>query len=283
MPARCAASGPAPWSPCSSWPRARRASPHPRPRPPRRPASPTAATDRRAASRVREPPTPSPPRRRPRAPRVVVLDPGHNGGNAGAPAAINRQVPDGRGGTKACNTTGTVDRRRVSRARLHLRRRAARGAAADRARRPRRADPRQTTRVSGPCVDVRGRAGEQAGADAVVSIHADGAAPAGHGFHVAYSDPPLNAAQRGPARTLAADLRDGLVQPPASRRRPTSAATGSPRASTSPGSTSPPARRRWSSARTCATPQEAAVVSSPAGRDRYAAAIADGILRFLGG
>ena len=40
-------------------------------------------------------------------PRVVVLDPGHNGGNAGAPAAINRQVPDGRGGTKACNTTGT--------------------------------------------------------------------------------------------------------------------------------------------------------------------------------
>ena len=39
--------------------------------------------------------------------RVVVLDPGHNGGNAGAPAAINRQVPDGRGGTKACNTTGT--------------------------------------------------------------------------------------------------------------------------------------------------------------------------------
>ena len=37
--------------------------------------------------------------------RVVVLDPGHNGGNAAAPAAINRQVPDGRGGTKACNTT----------------------------------------------------------------------------------------------------------------------------------------------------------------------------------
>ena len=47
----------------------------------------------------------------------------------------------------------------------------------------------------GPCVDVRGRAGERAGADAVVSIHADGAAPGGHGFHVAYSDPPLNAAQ----------------------------------------------------------------------------------------
>ena len=62
----------------------------------------------------------------------------------------------------------------------------------------------------GPCVDERGRAGERAGADAVVSIHADGAGPGDRGFHVAYSDPPLNAVQRGPARTLAADLRDGL-------------------------------------------------------------------------
>ncbi len=40
-------------------------------------------------------------------PAVVVLDPGHNGGNATHPREVNRQVPDGRGGTKACNTTGT--------------------------------------------------------------------------------------------------------------------------------------------------------------------------------
>src|SRR5581483_2758393 len=41
------------------------------------------------------------------AKRIVLLDPGHNGGNAAAPAKINKQVPDGRGGTKACNTVGT--------------------------------------------------------------------------------------------------------------------------------------------------------------------------------
>ena len=35
---------------------------------------------------------------------VVFLDPGHNGAND---ASINRQVPDGRGGTKDCQTTGT--------------------------------------------------------------------------------------------------------------------------------------------------------------------------------
>ncbi|MDQ4103141.1 MAG: N-acetylmuramoyl-L-alanine amidase, partial [Actinomycetota bacterium] len=38
---------------------------------------------------------------------TVVLDPGHNGANASHSAEINRLVPDGRGGTKACNTTGT--------------------------------------------------------------------------------------------------------------------------------------------------------------------------------
>ena len=38
--------------------------------------------------------------------RVVVLDPGHDGGNASHPAEINRQVPAG-GFTKACDTTGT--------------------------------------------------------------------------------------------------------------------------------------------------------------------------------
>ena len=141
--------------------------------------------------------------------RVVVLDPGHNGGNAGAPAAINRQVPDGRGGTKACNTTGTSTDAGYAEhaftfdvAQRVEQRLSARGV--------RVVLTRTDDHGVGPCVDERGRAGDQADADAVVSIHADGAAPSGKGFHVAYSDPPLNAAQRGPARTLATDLRDGL-------------------------------------------------------------------------
>ena len=132
----------------------------------------------------------------------------------------------------------------------------------------------------GPCVDERGRAGEEAGADAVVSIHADGAAPSGKGFHVAYSDPPLNSAQKGPARTLAGDLRDGL------------AAAGFPR-STYIGRDGLSPRNDLAGLNLATRPTvlvecanmrnagEAAVVSSAAGRDRYAAAIADGILRFL--
>ena len=212
-------------------------------------------------------------------PRVVVLDPGHNGGNAAAPAAINRQVPDGRGGTKACNTTGTsTDAGYAEHAfTLDVAQRVEKRLVAGGVR-------VELTRTDddgvGPCVDERGSAGERAGADAVVSIHADGAAPSGKGFHVAYSDPPLNAAQRGPARTLAADLRDGL------------AAAGFPRSTyigrdgLSPRtdlaglnlSTRPTALVECANMRNSA---EAAVVSSAAGRDRYAAAIADGILRFL--
>lgn len=38
---------------------------------------------------------------------TVVLDPGHNGANASHPTVISRPVPNGRGGTKACDTTGT--------------------------------------------------------------------------------------------------------------------------------------------------------------------------------
>ena len=212
-------------------------------------------------------------------PRVVVLDPGHNGGNAAAPSAINRQVPDGRGGTKACNTTGTsTDAGYAEHVfTLDVAQRVAKRLAASGVR-------VELTRTDddgvGPCVDERGSAGERAGADAVVSIHADGAAPSGKGFHVAYSDPPLNAAQRGPARTLAADLRDGL----AAAGFPRSTYIGrdglSPRADLAGLnlSTRPTALVECANMRNAA---EAAVVSSAAGRDRYAAAIADGIMRFL--
>ena len=37
---------------------------------------------------------------------IVFLDPGHSG--AGDPAALGRQVPNGRGGTKNCQTSGTA-------------------------------------------------------------------------------------------------------------------------------------------------------------------------------
>ncbi|MCF7551673.1 N-acetylmuramoyl-L-alanine amidase [Pseudonocardia sp. WMMC193] len=226
------------------------------------------------------PPAPAPP-----APaltgRTVVLDPGHNGrnGSAAARAEVTRQVPDGRGGTKACNTTGTStnagypehafawDLARRVQTRLE-----AAGA--------RVVLTRPSDDGVGPCVDVRGRAGQEAGANLMVSLHADGSAAPNHGFHVAYSSPPLNPAQAGPAVTLATDLRDGLV----AGGFPVSDYIG--RAGLSPRpdlaglnlATVPAALVECGNMRNA---DEAAVLSSPEGRDRYAAAIAQGIERFL--
>ena len=233
-------------------------------------AAPTAATSPSVA------PSPSPART-----RVVVLDPGHNGGNAGAPAAINRQVPDGRGGTKACNTTGTETDAGYPEHAFTF----------DVAKRVEQRLTAGGVRVEltrdddtgvGPCVDVRGRAGERADADAVVSIHADGAGPRDRGFHVAYSDPPLNPAQSGPAATLATDLRDGLER----AGFPPSTYVGSKGLSPRTDLAGLNFATRPTVLVECANlrnADEAAVATSAAGREKYAAAIADGILRFLDG
>jgi N-acetylmuramoyl-L-alanine amidase len=142
---------------------------------------------------------------------VVVLDPGHNGGNATHTAAIARQVPDGAGGTKACNTTGTsTDAGYPEHAftwDVALRTRALLEAAGITVVLTRPDD----TGV-GPCVDQRALLAGQVGAAAFVGIHGDGAAAGGHGFHVITSAlSPAGAAVRSRTTTLAADVRDAMT------------------------------------------------------------------------
>jgi N-acetylmuramoyl-L-alanine amidase len=130
---------------------------------------------------------------------IVFLDPGHNGANDDS---IGKQVPNGRGGTKECQTTGTatddgypehtfnwdvVLRIREELTQLGVRTAMSRG----------------NDDALGPCVDQRAAMANALRPDAIVSIHADGGPPDGRGFHVNYSDPPLNAAQSGPAVRLA--------------------------------------------------------------------------------
>jgi N-acetylmuramoyl-L-alanine amidase len=177
------------------------------------PAPVTTRTVTPAPTTVTPPPSTSSPVAPPPAPasgKVVVLDPGHNGGNGAHPAEINRQVPAGRGQTKPCNTTGTATNagypehaftfdvaQRVGKAL------ASKGI--------RVVYTRQNDTGVGPCVDRRAAIGNEVGADAVVSVHADGSTAAGaNGFHVAYSSPPLNAAQGEPSTRLAQTVRDTL-------------------------------------------------------------------------
>ncbi len=123
--------------------------------------------------------------RRPLAGRVVVLDAGHQRGNRHFPRQINRLVQAG-GFRKPCNTTGTATASgypestvawRVTRI---LQRRLQRWGAEVVLVRTSDRDDRW-----GPCIDVRGRAGNRIDADLKVSVHGDGNLARGaRGFHV---------------------------------------------------------------------------------------------------
>ncbi|MGQ5637168.1 MULTISPECIES: N-acetylmuramoyl-L-alanine amidase [unclassified Streptomyces] len=115
--------------------------------------------------------------------KVVVIDPGHNPGNFQHTAEINRKVNIGTN-WKECDTTGTSTNGGYTEARFTL----------DVAHRLRALLEKQGATVKlthdggspawGPCVDQRARAGNEAHADAAISIHADGAAEGDRGFHV---------------------------------------------------------------------------------------------------
>ncbi len=138
---------------------------------------------------------------------AVFLDPGHSGATD---ASLTRQVTNGRGGTKDCQATGTATNdgfpehrftwEVVSLIRGELNQM---GVLTEMSR--------DDDSSVGPCIDQRAAKANAMHPDAIVSIHADGGPPSGRGFHVNYSNPPLNEAQTGPAMQLATTMRDSLV------------------------------------------------------------------------
>ena len=140
--------------------------------------------------------------------RTIVVDPGHNGGNALHATEIGRLVD---AGTlwKACDTAGTQTASGYAEAAftfdVALRLRAILKTAGARV-----VLTRHTNRGVGPCITERAAIGNRAHADAAISIHADGGPAAGRGFHVIY--PPsirgLTDDIATASRRLAIDVRD---------------------------------------------------------------------------
>ncbi|HEX5496189.1 MAG TPA: N-acetylmuramoyl-L-alanine amidase [Mycobacteriales bacterium] len=216
----------------------------------------------------------------PTARPVVVLDPGHNGGNATHPAQVTHQVPAGYGRRKDCNTVGattpdgypehafTFDVARRVRALLT-------GHGVD----VRMTRPNDTG--VGPCVNERANVGNRARAAAVVSIHGDGSL-AGHGFHVIEADrPPVGPSVAAASHRLAEAVHDRYLTGSGFVPATYVGRNGYNRRADLAGlnlSTRPTILIECGNMR---DPNDARRMESPAGRQRIATAIAAGIEDYL--
>ncbi|WP_042400695.1 N-acetylmuramoyl-L-alanine amidase [Streptacidiphilus carbonis] len=146
----------------------------------------------------------------PLAGKTVVIDPGHNPNNGSYATEINKLVQIGNGTTN-CDTTGTETDGGYLEADFTL----------DVARRARTLLEAEGAKVVftqdgattwGPCVTERAAIGNNAHADAAISIHGDGAPASDRGFHVILpagvdQGAADNLAIVAPSRTLGVDVR----------------------------------------------------------------------------
>jgi N-acetylmuramoyl-L-alanine amidase len=211
---------------------------------------------------------------------LVVIDPGHNGGNGRHVGDISRRVDAG-GFRKACNTVGTSTDAGYPESRftweLSL---------ALRAELRRRGVRVLLTRGSndgwGPCVDHRSDVANRQRADLLVSLHADGAASSGHGFHVivpglvpGYTDDIRSVSSRLGVAIRDALVRRGLTPSTYVGRRGLDTRTD---LGTLNHSDVPAAMVECGNMRNAG---DAAVLTSGRGQRRVALALADGVTGFL--
>jgi N-acetylmuramoyl-L-alanine amidase len=141
--------------------------------------------------------------------KVVAIDPGHNGGNFSASWYINQMIFNGRS-KEPCDTTGTETNSGYTEALFNWY--VAQDLAADlRALGATVVLTRTSNTGIGPCVTQRAAIGNEAKADAAVSIHADGGPAGGRGFAilVPVADGPNDAIVTA-SRLLGDDLRNSF-------------------------------------------------------------------------
>lgn len=220
------------------------------------------------------PSTPSPEPKKMLTGKTIVIDPGHSNGQH-----LTNKVPDGRGGSKICNTSGTATNSGypehtatwevslILQAELQEK-----GATVHLTKKDDHADK--------VCVDRRGQIPNEKHADAFLSIHANGSqSSAPHGFFVMLSNPPLNSAQGEPSRKLARAVSEGLRG---------AGLTPSTIFGADPAPRSDLATLNFAKVPAVMVelgemrnPQDAQRLSSPQGQQQYASGLAKGIISFL--
>lgn len=215
--------------------------------------------------------------------RTIVIDPGHNGGNAAHSAEIAQQVFIGTG-SKECDTSGTATYGGYAE-HAHNWDVSQRLAAILRAAGATVVFTHPDDTGWGPCITQRAQIGNDAHADLAVSIHADGGPDDGRGFHVLYPSPvtPQSTAIADPSKRLAIAVRDAYA-----------AATGMP-TSTYLGSSGLMPRGDLGGLNLSTIPKifveggnmrnaiDAGLLTDPAFRQSEALGIAAGIARYLAG
>ncbi|WP_435832842.1 N-acetylmuramoyl-L-alanine amidase [Nocardia vinacea] len=146
--------------------------------------------------------------------KTIFLDPGHQGPNHAENLA--KQVSNGRGGTKDCQTTGmttvngvpehTINWKVADLVRAALQDLGAKVVLS-----------RQDDSGWGGCVDERAQAANASGADVAVSIHADGAPAQDRGFHLIVPqlpipDPKVDQVQSGVGLAATKAVRDAYLE-----------------------------------------------------------------------
>jgi N-acetylmuramoyl-L-alanine amidase len=213
---------------------------------------------------------------------VIGIDPGHNGKNYSDPTYINHIIFNGRS-SEACDTTGAATDGGYTEALFNWN--VAQLLASDlRALGATIVLTRTSNDGVGPCVTDRAAIGNNAHANAAVSIHADGGPAGGRGFAILepVADGPNNAII-APSQILGADLRNAFL-----------AGAGEP-VSTYDGTNGIQPRNDLGGTNLSTVPKvfiecanmrnstDAALITSPAWQAKAAQAIAAGLTTFLTG
>ncbi|MFD8794223.1 N-acetylmuramoyl-L-alanine amidase [Streptomyces vinaceus] len=223
----------------------------------------------------------------PLAGKTVVIDPGHNTGNFKHTSEIDKKVDIGTN-RKECDTTGTTTNAGYMEAEFTL----------DVSRRLRTVLEakglkvvltHEADRAWGPCIDERARIGNEAAADAVVSVHADGVSSGNRGYHIILPAKVKGGAADtakivGPSRDLGERIGSNFAR-----------TTGSAPANYLGSGTGLVVRDDLGGLNLSTRPKvfiecgnmrdakDAALLTSPEWRQKAAQGIADGIVGFLGG
>ena len=220
----------------------------------------------------------------PMAGEVVAVDPGHDGGNGGDPGFIDQPI-DGGNLTEPCDTAGTqtaagypehafnfdVGTRLESLLQSE-------GATV--------VMTRVTDGGVGPCVDVRAAIANAAGADAAISIHADGGPVTGSGFDVIEPAPVVsptsdNTAVVPASALLASAVRSSFGSDTAEAPSDYAGSNGIDQRGDLGGLNLTTVPKVLIECANMQNPADAALTESPQWRQQAAQGLADGITAFL--